>query len=394
MDSLERFARIRAAIERGAERDAALREAELSQSDWIRLQRRWLGALAAEIATGDGTLAARYLRAFEGAQPALEPEQPRSQVEPAITTSVDQAPPFLGPESRPVMLTVTAEFRVPAGPSGSHPPLHLRGTSLALEGSASVVLPFRHDQPPSPATPPEPSHKAAPHFSSGTSPSLDVAHGPATPFGAAARGASTPRFSAATAYASETPSGPAMPFQAAEPEALGFGLMRYADLVAARDEPGANRAAVLAEFGIDDAAYAQIEAHWRGKLSTSIFHAANFVGLLGEAKKALAARRTLPVTARVGSSTVLALEAKRDATTGAVIPPPLPDLSVEQYAWLVAALRNATPAEVPATLTRLRLTRETRREVEDRWAKRMAADPALQERFLAALARHLGGGGS
>lgn len=73
-------------------------------------------------------------------------------------------------------------------------------------------------------------------------------------------------------------------------------------------------------------------------------------------------------------------------------PTRLPELSVEQYAWLVATLRRVAPADVPATLARLRLTHETRRELEERWAKRMAADGALRESFLGALARHLAAG--
>ena len=58
MDSLEQLARIRAAIELGGDRDAVLRDAGLAPSDWIQLQRRWLDALAGEIAKGGDTLAA------------------------------------------------------------------------------------------------------------------------------------------------------------------------------------------------------------------------------------------------------------------------------------------------------------------------------------------------
>jgi hypothetical protein len=77
------------------------------------------------------------------------------------------------------------------------------------------------------------------------------------------------------------------------------------------------------------------------------------------------------------------------AQTGA---PPLPELTVEQYAWLVAALRRARgPAEVEQAFRALRLSPDVQRPLEERWRARMAADPALQQRFLAALATHLSG---
>jgi hypothetical protein len=63
---------------------------------------------------------------------------------------------------------------------------------------------------------------------------------------------------------------------------------------------------------------------------------------------------------------------------------------VDQYAWLVATLRKSSPAELPAVLARVRLTPETRRDLEQRWKKRMTEEPAVQQAFLSALARHLG----
>jgi hypothetical protein len=67
-------------------------------------------------------------------------------------------------------------------------------------------------------------------------------------------------------------------------------------------------------------------------------------------------------------------------------------MSVEQYAWLVATFRRTAPADVPALLARVRLTPESRKELEEQWRKRMAADPAIQAAFVAALSRHLGAG--
>jgi hypothetical protein len=89
---------------------------------------------------------------------------------------------------------------------------------------------------------------------------------------------------------------------------IGPARDREADDLAARDEPQADKPAVLAQFGIDDAVHAEVEAHWRRKLSKSISHAASFVGLLADAKKALAAQRAARRAAPVGSGTVLALD--------------------------------------------------------------------------------------
>jgi len=64
---------------------------------------------------------------------------------------------------------------------------------------------------------------------------------------------------------------------------------------------------------------------------------------------------------------------------------PLPQLTIDQYAWIVAKLRNAAPADLPRTLANLRLTTETREQLEAYWRARMAVDPALRQAFIAAL---------
>jgi hypothetical protein len=66
-------------------------------------------------------------------------------------------------------------------------------------------------------------------------------------------------------------------------------------------------------------------------------------------------------------------------------PSPLPQLTIDQYAWIVAKLRHAAPADLPRTLATLRLTTETREHLEAHWRARMAADPDLRQAFIAAL---------
>jgi len=97
-----------------------------------------------------------------------------------------------------------------------------------------------------------------------------------------------------------------------------------------------------------------------------------------------ATRLGTATAAPVASATVPALDIARRATP--------PEMSVEQYAWLVATLRRTAPSDLLATLARLRLSPESLQDLEERWSRRMAADPALKDAFLAALTRHLGPG--
>ena len=531
MDSLLQFARIRAAIEQGGDRGQVLREAGLAPADWIQLQRRWLDALAAEIANGSDTLATRYCEAFESAQsPVVAAEQPVAVAEAA-------APSTHAPKPAAVAVDAPSYLKAPIAPLPIAPSHQdLRGTSLAFEVPQMPAMPFKQGSPVATAEPPKapPAPKASPPLHGGTMLALDVPRGPApampfrsgtdmavepsvaagsgtegasstaagraTPFEAldpealgfnltryadlvaarsesgadmtavlaemkidadaharieaywrrrfaengllaldfgrligqakkaradrraprpaapfgtgtslavdAPRAPATPFDSGSgTAGARSTPPGPATPFEAPPPEALGFNLIRYADLVAARSEPGADMAAVLAELEIDTDAHGRIEAYWSRKFAESGLLALEFGRLLTQAKKARADKRAPRPAAPFGTGTSLALDVPRSAmpfaaeaaepaaTTplpGPVAPPQIPELSVDQYAWIVASLRKAT--DVPAVLARFRLTPETRKELEARWAKRMAADQTLRETFIAALGRHLGGG--
>jgi hypothetical protein len=74
---------------------------------------------------------------------------------------------------------------------------------------------------------------------------------------------------------------------------------------------------------------------------------------------------------------------------GPVLRPGLPVLSVEQYAWISATLGAATAPELPAALARLRLTQETRAELEAGWNAFLDANPAARAAFMLALGREL-----
>ena len=385
MEPVERFAAVRARLEQGCARDDALREAGLTLPEWTRLQRRCLGLLGSAAASGDATLADAYVRAFEAARRGdARPNPPAIPASPHDESPLLSSPPldFVAPGVGPA----TPLPAPPTAPAASAPPpvqmpaFDLRRTVVAPDAVAAPALPFRDDGAPGgiPSGARQPSAPAAPRLSTGTvlapievrevgpvsaRPALDV-----------------------TAAASDVPAGTPTPFTAADVEARGFTLMRYADLVAAREEG----ALVLGEFGLDAEGAAAVEGYWRAKMSTSIYHAANFVGLLADAKKARAAKRRGPVR----SGTRLGLESGGAAASPGAGPAAPRDLTVDQYAWMTATLRRATAADLPAVLERLRLTAATRHDLEERWARRMAADPALREAFLVALARHLGATGT
>jgi hypothetical protein len=430
--SLEQFARIRAAIEQGGDRRQVLREAGLAPAAWIDLQRRWLDALAAEVAIGGDTLAARYLAAFEAARaPAPAGEEPGEPAEEAAPAAVAPA----GPRPAEDAVHVPSYLKTPAAPlpvapAPAPPQAGLRGTALAFEVPQGPAMPFREGPPPAVAASSS-GPKGAPSISGGTALAIEAPRGSSMPFHA------------------EGERSPA-PAAGADPEAMGFDLPRYAELVAARSAPGADLAAVLAEIGIDAAVHERVEAYWRRKFSENGMLALDFERLVVRARSSRAAvgpvaagppagaflrpaepspkrapvgsgtalvldvkpapatpfqpalgapevpRPATPAAPPAGSGTSLAVEVPHDALPFAAAPPPaapppVPELTVEQYAWVVASLRKAT--DVAAALARFRLTPESRRELEARWAKRMAADEALREAFLAALGRHLAAGG-
>ena len=92
---------------------------------------------------------------------------------------------------------------------------------------------------------------------------------------------------------------------------------------------------------------------------------------------------------REGTGTV-ALEAEPATTNqGPEVPSGLPNLNVEQYAWVIATLKRATPETLPATLERLRLTPASRAELEARWRAHLMRFPDLKQAFIRALAHQL-----
>jgi len=167
-------------------------------------------------------------------------------------------------------------------------------------------------------------------------------------------------------------------------------LARYAELVVARQAPGANRRDVLARFSLDEAAHERVETHWRGRFAAS--------GLLGiEFQRHLAAAGTAkskgpspalpPASSAAASRPASPTSRSGSASPSAGAPR---EMTVDQYAFVAATLRRAPPAEVPAILARFRLDPTSRSLLDRSWAERMAAEPGLRQAFMAAFARHCG----
>ena len=284
-----------------------------------------------------------------------------------------------------------------------------QATVLAFEAPRAPVVPFREGAPtPFPVSAPRPLETAA-RISTGTALALDDARGQAMPFHSEAAepspkpGNAPARIGSGTAPMRPMSSTPATPFRPAEVESQGLSLARYAELVAARDEVGAVLTAVLSHFDITPVINGQLDAYWQRRFSDNGILALDFGRELVQATKALNERRAARAAAPGGTGTLLGLELPRHVLRvalpaepqGSSMPaagahPPLPELNVDQYAWLVATIRKSAPADLPAVLARVRLTPETRKELEQRWKKRMSEEPAVQQAFLSALARHLG----
>lgn len=385
MLSLERFAELRAAIEARGARDAVLAEAGLTPKAWSALQTRWLDALADEVARGKTTLARRYASAFDRALGSTLGSEPQVAAPPLA----HEAPAFaLPPTSMPVSSMPVASMPVGSMPAyGDYAPPPVYG---AADPGAPPIYP-----PQAPAV-----HAA--HTSSvgtGTAMSLDAPHQPATPFQPSV--SETKRVAQGTAWAAPESTAEPLPFQSGGGEFAAFPLARYAELVAARQERGANLAAVYGRFGLSEESHARLEAHWQARLAQNGMLALELERHFHLAKKALAAKQA----PKVGTGTALVdpeVQQKALAAAQAKAQPPsapataaadagLPEMSVEQYAWLVATLRKAPAHAMSETLARFRLTEDQKTRLETRWRERMAADPKLRETFTAALARHLMG---
>jgi hypothetical protein len=202
----------------------------------------------------------------------------------------------------------------------------------------------------------------------------------------------TPAVSRMTAWAPPVQaSKPATPFEVLERGAQGVTLVQYAELCALLEaDPGATER-VLGDRALTPEMWRSVGIHYAQKLTQEPRWATEFQRLVARARASVQERQQHSGDPKLGMTRPI--QSPSAASTNATIAPTprpiLPDLSVDQYAWIVASLRKATEAELPATLDRLRLTPAARAALETRWRERMSAEPGLADRFAEALRRHL-----
>ena len=290
------------------------------------------------------------------APPALAPAVPVSL--PARPTSPVAAPPSIAASVvKPSYLIEAPAAPVvapPVVPARPNPAADLGRTRMVIDAPATASMPFLR-----------PAGSALPFQGATTVPVITNA----PIITAAPSPAPRPRVDLGqTVGPSLTPVASATPFRPADAEAQGFTLEKYAALVAARQKSGGPTAAVLTQLGLDDERHAALDAYWNRRFAASEMLALDFGRFVAAALKSL---ETAPPVAL------------------AEVPSPLPELSVEQYAWVVSRLRQAAQADLAGTLITLRLTPETREQLEAHWRSRMGRDPELQQAFIAALGRFL-----
>jgi hypothetical protein len=153
--------------------------------------------------------------------------------------------------------------------------------------------------------------------------------------------------------------------------------------------------ATLARAGLEPNEWALLEDHWQAALAReaaaggrelSSQYLAAFQRPAGGAAEPAQALPTYLIAQQQTRSSPADVPATR---VGPALRPGLPILSIEQYAWVSATLAAATAAELPATLVKLRLTMETRAELEAGWNAFLHADSAARTAFMLALSREL-----
>ncbi len=320
MLSLERYAIIRASIEKSGDRDRVLAASDILPREWLLCERRWHRELAAEVARGRRDLAARYLAAFSGALgPLADSVTPAQTIAPAVTPK--RAPSLHG-----------TPLAAPARAMPSY---------LATPRLAAVAEPPR-------GAPSDAKPAALP--STGELDNSQLRR-PVTPFAVGSVQATTP----AAMFSSPPPGSPPPP----APPRQSAGPLKSAAETAYLDASQLNRPPTP------------------------------FIAAPGERRPPSPVSSTSPpAPAGAGTGTAIVDEVLLEVPPPTV-PPDLPSLTVDQYAWVTATLKRTKPEEVVATLTRLRLTAASRVSLDAIWKAHMARHPAAKQAFILALGKHL-----
>lgn len=300
---IERFARLRAAMEERQSRDDVLEEAGLTVPQWIAVQRSWLSNLAKEAARGRTTLASRYAAAFVAAAPRPPEEEelverpPSPAPEPPVVAApmvpvapvpvAVQAPPpvairdLVQTPATANMPAYTPDTQTPFAGQGAAPASvadEVAAEAAGMIGATADAMPALTDDQLTQA-PVFLTSKAAPPTSSSidtTGPvnALDI-DPDALPFREATRAAPAPAAAdveresqdlvGETAFVSaltDDDLAGALPFASPEqspPRGAQLTLEQYTSLVVEINHRAHERDAILQRYGLDEASFVELK---------------------------------------------------------------------------------------------------------------------------------------
>lgn len=349
--AIEDFGAIQADLAAGVPREEALARARLTDAQLAAAAAHWLDAMGKEVRRGRTTLAGRYARAYVAAHPELL-RDPAEEVD----LLAHRAPPALAAAT--TATTEQAAARVPAETPRFVP-------SYLLEEAPAPSVPVAT---PVAATPPS---SLAPSFSFGAAPA------PLPPASAAPPTPAAKSNLKGTMLAMEIPASfKAIPFASdATPASMRTPAARPPS------SPPASSAAPLSA---------------RGPARPAISGTSLALDIPEHIKNMpIGIRQPSPPAGTPAAPPPLASTAPLPVAATPPTSPSKPGMPpLEEYVRM-GVLLGATPADrVDAVLAQNRWTRETWAVVDHVYRGRLAADPALQAHFQAALAAaraHRGG---
>ena len=393
--TIERYAEIRAELEAGRLRDDVLARAGLTVDEWIAAQRGWLEQLSRELKRDRFELTNRYSRLFLDHQRALTTSETRlSTPDAAVPHPPDAA---LRPAALPAMIApmhalapvIFEAETAPMPPRVARPAAALAGTMNVDRSVFGAALPFAPGSTaPAIATATVPSAlpkvNRAPSELTGTRGVDASAFGPALPF----LGGALPPTSTLEA---PPPLAPSLPVQSAPSGEVPQGVAPFLVPKVKRVDP-----LLSGTMNVDNSVFGPTLPFAAGSPAPAMAMAtplpkvnrapAELTGTIGVDLSALGVAlpflsgapppppATSPVAAPGGSPA--------GSNTG------LDSWTVEHYASLCAEMAF-NPAATSETLSRYRLTNESKIELDHRWKVRLSADPAALGQWRAAYQTYL-----
>ncbi len=393
--TIERYAEIRAELEAGRLRDDVLARAGLTVDEWIAVQRGWLEQLSRELKRDRFELTNRYSRVFLDHQRALTTAATRLPTPAAAVPHPPEA--ALRPAGLPAMIApmhavapvIFEAETAPMPPRVARPAAALAGTMNVDRSVFGAALPFAPGSTApaiTTATVPSalPKVNRAPSELTGTRGVDASAFGPALPF----LGGAPPPPPTST-LETPPPLAPSLPVQRAPSGEVPLGAAPLLVPKVKRGDP-----LLSGTMNADNSVFGPSLPFAPGSPAPAIAIAtalpkvnrapAELTGTVGVDLSALGA--ALPFLG--GSPPPAASPVAAPGSTTAGSNTGLDSWTVEHYASLCAEMAF-NPAATSETLSRYRLTSESRIELDLRWKVRLSADAAALGQWRAAYQTYL-----